>query len=156
MTEITVIRWIGSEEAEKIECSAGGVGGWFAYGHRWSDYEKAFFNKAHSHLRAIRASVLKNEIWQPGDWHQDHGIPLFSDGTVAQFTFRAWGDLMAAIWSTELDVHMCYLDFYYKSTPERPVGDRGRCEHCDLCFIMHGTKNPLGEPPAEEQAKEGP
>lgn len=35
-----------------------------------------------------------------GEYHQNgaHGAPLLSDGTVASFTFRGWGGVMAAAW----------------------------------------------------------
>ena len=39
-------------------------------------------------------------------------MPLFSDGKVATFSFRGWGDLMAAIWSEAEDKDYGYMDFY--------------------------------------------
>ena len=39
--------------------------------------------------------------------------PVFDDGTVGSFSFRAWGDLMAAIWNTEENTNKySYMDFY--------------------------------------------
>ena len=51
---------------------------------------------------------------QGGDWHQNDpkGVPVFNDGTVAMFSFRAWGDLMAALWAEHEDCDYSYMDFY--------------------------------------------
>jgi hypothetical protein len=48
-----------------------------------------------------------------GQEHQyNSGVPVFSDGKVATYTYRGWGDLMAAIWATEEDKDYHYMDFY--------------------------------------------
>ena len=52
-----------------------------------------------------------------GDWHQDakDGVPVFDDGAVGRFTWRAWGHLLAAIWSAEDRCTYTYMDFYMDS-----------------------------------------
>lgn len=42
---------------------------------------------------------VAKEIKIGGDTHQHDMTPLFSDDTIGSFSFRAWGDFMAAVWS---------------------------------------------------------
>lgn len=55
-----------------------------------------------------------------GDWHQygEDGVPVFDDGTIATFSFRAWGDLMAAIWAEADGRRHGYKDHYLDSCLE--------------------------------------
>ena len=64
------------------------------------------------YAEAIRRAVLKDKLRWTGREHQQFGTPRFSDGTVGSFTFRAWGDIMAAIWSEEEDKDYNYMNFY--------------------------------------------
>ena len=68
------------------------------------------------YVEAIRESVLEKNIRYTGDEHQEEpdGVPLFEDVTVALFSYRGWGDLMAAIWSEKEDKDYSYMDFYCK------------------------------------------
>ena len=69
--------------------------------------------------------ALKEEFYgtgmkYSGEYHQHSGkgVPLFSDGTVCRRSYRAWGAIMARIW-TELDeVNYKYMDFYMPSRSE--------------------------------------
>lgn len=121
-----VIDWIGGEESNHREVSVGGMGGFFQNGMRWDAYIKSFLETFHPYLEAIREDVVKNGIEICGDEHQnsDRGVPLFENGTIGSFSFRAWGDLMAAIWSTERDQDYSYLDFYMSgwSQPSHDIG----------------------------------
>ena len=55
---------------------------------------------------------------------QDHqtaatGVPVFSDGTCLRASMRAWGQIMAAIYSAVDAQELSYMDFYmdcYKQT----------------------------------------
>jgi hypothetical protein len=49
-----------------------------------------------------------------GEEHQNGyaAVPLSSNGKVDTYTYRAWGDLMAVVWSTEEDKDYGYIDFY--------------------------------------------
>ena len=40
-----------------------------------------------------------------GTYHQngDYGAPIFDDGTIAQFSFRAWGHIMALAYPEEIE-----------------------------------------------------
>lgn len=107
-----VSEWISYEDAESRECSIGGLGGWFDDGHRWEDY--ALQTEIPAYAEAIRESVIERQLRYTGGEHQNRedGVPLFENGTVGIFSYRAWGDLMAAIWSTKEDKDYSYMDFY--------------------------------------------
>ena len=114
---ITVVDWISEDETENRECSVGGLGGWFGWkkkGQRWKDFIKRVKDEKKPYYEAIRKSVVENGIRYTGVQHQDEddGVPLFSDNTIGSFSYRAWGDLMAAIWSEEEDKDYSYMNFY--------------------------------------------
>lgn len=114
-----VEKMISYDEAEQIENSGkysiGCCGGWFGFlkPMRWEDYLKIWKPEAHIYCEAFREYVLQNRLKRGGDWHQEtEGAPLFSDGTAATFSYRAWGDILAAIWSEEENKDYSYMDFY--------------------------------------------
>lgn len=111
-----VKEWIASGLAKALgyKESVGGLGGWFTKGHRWKDFIDDIIEQKKSYYEAIRQSVVDNGLRITGELHQnsDSGIPLFEDDTVGIFSWRAWGDLMAAIWSEEEDKDYSYMDFY--------------------------------------------
>ena len=111
---LEVVKWVSNDEAEKLSCSFGGMGGFFNDGMRWKDFLDAFIPESHQYAEALRRDIIKRRIKECGLWHQENenGVPVFSDGTVAMFSFRAWGDLLAAIWSTEENRDSNYLEFY--------------------------------------------
>ena len=90
-------------------------GGFFEAGMRWGDYLKFNGGYDSERLEALRSWILERKIKECGPWHQidDQGVPVFDDGTAATFSFRGWGDLLAAVWSTEEDTDYNYMDFYY-------------------------------------------
>lgn len=108
MSQVVVVAW-GQGEGE---VSVGGLGGWVS-GHKWSDYLERQDPRIHHYFEAIRASVIERNLRESGYWHQRGGEPIFSDGTYGAFSFRGWGDLLAAIWNTEegTDAYS-YMDFY--------------------------------------------
>ena len=106
-----LISWRESEEcASAVDL----MGGFFSPGMRWKDYISVMAKCHKKYLNAIRRYVLHNELKYGGDDHQtsEYGVPQFTDGKVASFSYRAWGDLMAAIWSTEENKDYGYMDFY--------------------------------------------
>jgi hypothetical protein len=109
-----VIEWISAKKAEGKKVSIGGSGGFFLMGMRWDDYIITHSDKIKPYAEAIRKEIVDNNIIMNGDQHQHSatGIPLFDDGTVGLFTYRAWGDIMAAIQSEKENRDYCYLDFY--------------------------------------------
>lgn len=121
-----VIRWENDENTSNKEISIGGLGGFFNAGlihknqkelvdMRWKNYVSSIKPDTIPYAEAIRESVLKNNIRFTGKEHQnsDQGVPVFEDDTIGSFSFRAWGDIMAAIWSEEENKNYTYMDFYY-------------------------------------------
>ena len=111
---VCVSAWTSYEKSMKVAPvdSCGGLGGFFENGMRWKDYIAGFTDDAAIHLEAIRKSIVSKGIQITGEGHQQNFVPIFSDGTAGRFSMRAWGDLMAAIWSEELNKDYCYMDFY--------------------------------------------
>ena len=110
-----VKKWISYDEANGYnEAPCGGIGGFFQDSMRFNDYITTFKKKAYPYILAIQDSIVKNKIKLTGAEHQtcDNAVPLFDDNTVATYSYRAWGDLMAAIWSEEEDKDYMYMDFY--------------------------------------------
>jgi hypothetical protein len=68
----------------------------------------------HPLLEELRRSIIANNIRCTGEQHQNGAVavPLWSNGKVDTYSFRAWGDLMAAVWSTEENKDYGYMDFY--------------------------------------------
>lgn len=111
---IKVGGFISYEDADGLPDSGiGGFGG-IVDGWPWSRYEETFNEDGIEYIRALRDYIIENNIKRGGDWHQnsESGVPLFSDGTVAIYSYRAWGDLMAAIWGDIDGEPYSYMDFY--------------------------------------------
>jgi hypothetical protein len=92
----------------------GGWGGWFEKGNDWSDYIASVKENAVPYYDALREAVMTSGLRRGGDWHQSRqcGVPVFDDGAIATFSFRAWGDLMAAIWADTDGRRHGYMDYY--------------------------------------------
>lgn len=112
-----VISWRQFEKTDNMPVSIGGMGGWFGFkkkGQRWKDYIEAIKPEAVPYAEAMKESVIKNNIKYTGSDHQkqENGVPVFDDETIGSFSFRAWGDIMAAIWSDVEKKDYSYTDFY--------------------------------------------
>lgn len=118
-----VADWISWHEAQEKEEAIGGMGGFFnaglihpsqkdEVGMRWDDYINVWEDEAKPYAEAIREEVLEHGLKITGQGHQVSNVPLFDDGKVGCFSYRAWGDIMAAIWSEEEDKDYSYMDFY--------------------------------------------
>ena len=93
----------------------------------WTDFESDYpsRNVEGEGLREI-VQLIGNEVLEHGYCFsgQDHqnastGVPVFSDGTCLRASMRAWGLVMAAIYSAIDEVDLSYMDFYvdsYKKT----------------------------------------
>jgi hypothetical protein len=113
--KIKVIGWINYKDAEdNLRPAIGCTGGWFQEGMRWMDYYEDVDDELQPYVQAIFDDVKENSIKLTGweNQHNNNGTVLFSDGKWAGFSMRAWGDLMAAIWSEIEDKNYCYLHFY--------------------------------------------
>lgn len=111
-----IVNWINNYEAKNKKSNGlGGMGGFFATGMRWKDYLEIFIKEVHPQLEVLRKSILENKIKFTGQEMQRDNtktVPLWDDGTVTHYTWRSWGDLMAAVWSEEENKNYNYLDFY--------------------------------------------
>lgn len=119
---ITVEKFVPYEEAENLpQAPIGGLGGFFKDGNRWGDYIGAFIHSdqpevpASVYFEALREKIITDNIRNGGFWHQAEGCPIFSDGKTATFSFRAWGDLMAAIWSEQDQKDYSYINFAWEN-----------------------------------------
>lgn len=115
------------DETDKMPDSGiGGLGGFFNFhgktGMRWKDYIDQFNDLGVEYVEALRKEIVEKKIKRSGSWHKsetEEGAPVFSDGKAATYSYRAWGNLLAAIWSEEEDKDYSYPNFaYYSDLPE--------------------------------------
>lgn len=110
-----VIGWVSYGSVELLDLpDLGGWGGWIEHGQRWADYIDDIEAAKTPYFEALRQAILARGLRRGGDWHQSSaaGVPVFDDGSVATFTYRAWGDLLAAIWADADSRDYSYVDFY--------------------------------------------
>ena len=110
-----VIKWVNWESVEKSEKTHVEMGGFFEDGMRWKDFIDRYDEAGVKYFNALRESILERGIRITGDEHQHGGgkyVPVFDDGWTIGFSFRAWGDLMAAIYSEKENKDYSYMDFY--------------------------------------------
>lgn len=111
---VRVVAWICYDNVGYDENDLGGIGGWVE-GESFDEYLLDVAPHMRGHAEALRQAILARGLKYTGHDHQnrDDGVPLFSDDTVSQFSFRAWGDIMAAVWNTAEDTRRYgYMDFY--------------------------------------------
>ena len=116
MEKREVVAWISYRKAETAhyQVDVGGWGGMMTAEMRWADYIADIDPGYAAHHEALRAAILARGLRRGGDWHQNapDGLAVFDDGAIGTFTFRAWGDLMAAVWSGVDGRGYGYMDFY--------------------------------------------
>jgi hypothetical protein len=113
-----VVAWVSTDEAERHGTKdIGGWGGLISKGDRWIDYIANMKPEFVEYHAALREAILGRGLRRGGDWHQNapDGVPMFDDGAVATFSFRAWGDLLAAVWAQHDERDYWYMDFYMDS-----------------------------------------
>lgn len=117
--KIRVVRWLTEDELTDEICgdednNIGVMGGWFGRDkkQRWSDYIGVWVVDARPYIEALREEILRIGLKRGGDWHDKFGTPLFNDGKIGGFSWRGWGDLLAAVWSEAENKHYEYMDFY--------------------------------------------
>lgn len=119
---IAVVRQCSYDEAQDLEDACGGMGGWVD-GEDFDEYLAACGDEALPYVRGLRDWIVREKIRHGGDWHQDdeEGVPVFADGKCATFSYRAWGDLLAAVWNShERTDRYCYMSFYMERLVEPP------------------------------------
>jgi hypothetical protein len=111
---ISVVDWISPEESTDKECTFGTLGGWFGENDTWQSYLEALEPEYRQYAIAVKDSVIERNHFITGEQHQynDNGVPLFSDGTIGSFSFRGWGDLMAAIANCADGKPHQYMEYY--------------------------------------------
>lgn len=102
------------DATENSPPNIGDLGG-YVDGTGWDEYIDTWTDEAKPYYELIREYILANRIFRSGDWHQEEGVPVFSDGTVAAMSMRAWGDMMASIYNTHFGASYSYLDFAWDS-----------------------------------------
>jgi hypothetical protein len=110
------VTWVSTREFSGRD-AGGWVGGWFKKGMRWNEYAE---HVTHPAAYALRDSIVANCVWCSGEEHaiSNQKLRPVVDGVEYRLSWRAWGDLMAAVWSTALDNDYSYMDFYMsKPTP---------------------------------------
>lgn len=117
MTEIKIltVEWTDPSD-ERIDSKQ--IFSWMGgriKGEGWDEYLKGIKPEVWPYLEVLKASVIENKLRISGQEHdKDDGCtPIFSDGRWMSLSWRAWGDLMAAIWNTEENANKyTYMDFY--------------------------------------------
>lgn len=112
---IKVTQFIDYQDANELPSnSLGGFGGFFQDGMRWKDYLDSREPEEVPYAEGIRAYAIEHNLRTTGEQHQysPQGVPVFEDGTASTFSYRAWGDIMAAIWSEAEGKDYSYMDFY--------------------------------------------
>ncbi len=115
-----VAAWISYKAAEHgypVDIGDWGGGASYTRAKTWADHLARTEPRLVPYHDALRRAVLERGLRRGGDWHQSapDGVPVFDDGAIGTFTYRAWGALMAAIWGPEDGCLYRYLDFYMDS-----------------------------------------
>lgn len=86
----------------------------------WVDFDSEYPTKNTTQeelslmIELIKQDILKNGYRFSGEEHQNAltGVPLFSDGTCFRASMRAWGTIMAMIYSDVDGINYPYMEFY--------------------------------------------
>jgi len=125
---MTVKEWItyGEQDirTDLTKNNLGGMGGWFNAhlihdkanvhpNHTWEDYLNAIGKSSKEYAIALKEEILSKDIHYTGEDHQYsfEGVPVFDDNTYSTFSYRGWGDLMAAIYTSE-EKPITYMEYY--------------------------------------------
>jgi len=115
MNEPLTVEWVDFNDPRlSDDKTIGWMGGWVR-GEQWDEYLKLIAEQWHPYMNAVKDSIIANNIKCTGSEHSEgEGFtPLFSDGYQLGLTWRAWGDLMAAVWNTAEDTNRySYTNFY--------------------------------------------
>ena len=92
----------------------------------WTDFESKYPSRnvdgpeLRELIQLIGDECVKHGYAFSGQEHQNAatGVPVFSDGTCLRASMRAWGQIMAAIYSAVDGTKLSYMDFYIDSCKE--------------------------------------
>lgn len=83
--------------SESHDCASVIYGG-YEHGHTWDEYLANFRTSKRIHFNMIRKAIEELDwVGMTGEEMANDVEFVFSDGVIIAFTWRAWGDLMAAI-----------------------------------------------------------
>lgn len=152
----TIVDWIASDDIPENAPIIGGMGGWVD-GEDWHTFSAQLKKGELPYYNALKTYIKANDLWNGGFWHESEGCPVFEDGTVISCSYRAWGDIMAAVHnSIERSHPYSYYDFAWedgsphlrrrkkkdttsKKLPAprlKKVIDRS-CQHCSWVMTAH-------------------
>jgi hypothetical protein len=116
MSPPRIAKWMSFDDVDRLGevRDIGGWGGMMTKEMRWADFIADINPRLVPYYQALREAIVARGLRRGGDWHQSapDGVPVFDDGAVGTFSYRAWGDLMAAVWSGEDGRGYGYMDFY--------------------------------------------
>lgn len=99
MTVRTIVDWISFAETEgKPEAECSSCGGISAELTR-ADYIDGMRDEARAYVEAIWQHFDEHGAFG-GFTHQESRCPVFDDGMVATYSYRGWGDVVAAWWNS--------------------------------------------------------
>jgi hypothetical protein len=112
----TVVRWVSFSKLGQFDpAPIEGVGGWFNARknklHTFGYYLEAHPEESRPYILALReeASRFNLRTFVAFGVHRQM-CPVFSDGTAVSLSQRAWGDFVAALWTSQ-DKPLAYTDF---------------------------------------------
>lgn len=116
-TKIFVKKWVKISEFKDFSgfdimfIQSGGV---VERGYRWVHYISLVEEWQRPYMEAVREEIIRKGIKWTGKEMQENpkGAPVFNNGKLGLFTWRAWGDLMAATWAERENTDYSYIDFY--------------------------------------------
>jgi len=116
-TRIFVKEWVKAPDPQNflgLDTMFIQSGGGVEKGDRWIHYINSVEEWQRPYIEAVREEIIRKGIKWTGKEMQDNpnGTPVFNNGKLGMFTWRAWGDLMAAAWAEDENVDYSYLDFY--------------------------------------------
>ena len=81
-------------------------------------------------VQLIGDDFIMNGYCFSGQDHQTSltGVPVFSDGTCLRASMRAWGQIMAAIFSAVEEKDYSYMDFYMDTPNETVLPEESEIE----------------------------
>lgn len=119
-SKILFERW-GDWDEKLEEAPIGGMGGWFngnllhdkenPTNHVWEDYVEEHKEESLPYLESLKEKIISEGLEITGAQHQNGYCPVFSDGKIGRFSYRAWGDFMAAVYSTK-EEPLTYMAYY--------------------------------------------
>ena len=126
----------------------------------WTDFDSEYPTKVMNGdemsavLELLRKEILEKKYCFSGTTHQysSTGVPVFSDGTCLRCSMRAWGLIMAQVYSDVHGINLSYLDFYTDTfgdmvvpTDDYPLVDPLEVEDTQLGIVIEEDDKVISE-----------